>query len=281
MWRSAFRSSGLEVPAAGALAALLVGIAPVPAALAQEPQIPLEVSGATRVEFDDAAGVWRMEGDPVVLVRAGATVRAPVVRFDIRTQIVAVSGGVSFADREVTLSAASMTVWLREARALAEGGVTATVQQDGEPARLRAMRLAVFRTDGRAVASGGAVVSRGDTVLAGEVIEYEHRAGRATARQSARAQASEATLLADEIDAHFRDEEIAARGNVRLAYRDIEGRAAHAVFRRRDDLAVLSGAAEVRLGRQIVTADTVRVELQARRVTAAGTAHLVAYPAAP
>lgn len=263
----------------GALIALLVWIAP--AVLAQEPQIPLEVSGATRVEFDDAAGVWRMEGAPVVLVRAGATVRAPLVRFDIRAQIVSVSGGVTFADREVTLSAAAMTVWLREERALAEGGVTATVQQDGQPSRLTAARLAVFRTDGRAVASGGAVVRRGDTVLAGEVIEYEHRAGRATARQSASVEASEATLRADEIDARFREEEVSARGDVALTYRDIEGRAAHVVFRRRDDLAVLSGAAAVRLGRQTVTADTVRVELRARRVTAMGSAHLVAYPAAP
>lgn len=262
----------------GVLVGHTLWIAPVRMALAQEPQMPLEVTGATRVEFDDAAGVWRMEGTPVILTRRGATVRAPVVRYDIRSQIVIVSGGVTFADREIALSAAAMTVWLREERVLAEGGVTATVQQDGQPARLTCVRLAVFRTDGRAVASGGAVVRRGDMVLAGEVIEYEHRIGRAVARPSARMETADARLLADEIDARFRDEEISGRGSVILTYRDIEGRAARTVYRRRDNVAVLSGAAAVRLGQQTMTADTVSVDLAARRVIAAGTAHLVVSP---
>src|SRR2546426_551110 len=162
MWRSRLlrnRHAGLLVGlVCAALAAVATG-----QATAQQP-VPLDVTGATRVEFDDSAGVWELLGNPVTVRRGLVVLQAPAVRYDTRDQIVIASSGVSYGDDVLTAFAGTVTVWVREGRAVAEGDVQVTTRGDA-PIELRAARVELLQKQRYLIASGAARLVGGPSAL--------------------------------------------------------------------------------------------------------------------
>jgi len=278
MWRSRLlrnRHAGLLVGlVCAALAAVATG-----QATAQQP-VPLDVTGATRVEFDDSAGVWELLGNPVTVRRGLVVLQAPAVRYDTRDQIVIASSGVSYGDDVLTAFAGTVTVWVREGRAVAEGDVQVTTRGDA-PVELRAARVELLQKQRYLIASGAARLVGGPSAITADQIAYDHAARRAVASGSVQAHTPDGIFRADRVEALVLAEELIADGHVVVTRGDLEARAAHAVFRQQAGQAELSGGAVVHLGRNTMEAPTITVDLRARRVTATGGAHLVGYPAAP
>jgi len=109
-------------------------------------------------------------------------------------------------------------------------------------------------------------------------LAYDEDARQAVAGGSAVAETAEGTLRADLITAFFDRSELRADGNVVISRGDLEGRSAHGVLRQETGVVELSGGAVVRLGVHTISASAITVDLRARRVDAAGSVHLVAYP---
>lgn len=277
MW--SLHSRGRWWGGAGFLLASTLAFAPAAGqARAQQP-VPLEVTGATRVEFDDSAGVWQLYGNPVTVRRGNVTLHAPAVRYDAKDQIVIASSGVSYGDDVLTAFAGTVTVWLKEGRAVAESDVQVTYQS--EPVELHAARVDLSQRQRILIASGAARLSRGSSAITADQIAYDHPAKRAVASGSVQARTSEGTLGADRVEALLPAEEFIADGHVVVTRSNLEGHAAHAVFRQRPGMVELSGGAVVRVGRQIIQAPVITADLRAGRVTAAGGVHLVGYPVTP
>ncbi len=263
-----------------AAATALVWAAVIPpvaqGATGQGPPPLIEVSGATRVEFDDATGVWELQGAPVIVARGPVTLRAPAVRYDTKAQLVMAWGGVSYDDELLAVSAASVTVWVLDERAVAEGDVSA-VYRGGGQVQFSAARVEISGRPARVTASGGAVLVHQRATVTADEIAYDGAAEQAVASGSAVAETADGTLRADQITAFLGREEILADGNVVITRGDVEGRAARALFRQQTGVAELSGGAVVRLGPHAISALAIAVDLRTRRVDASGNVHLVAY----
>src|SRR5439155_1292718 len=81
----------------------LVAAAATGPATAQQP-LQLDVTGATRVEFNDSVGVWELYGNPVTVRRGLVVLKAPAVRYNAKDQIVIASSGVSYGDQMLIAS---------------------------------------------------------------------------------------------------------------------------------------------------------------------------------
>lgn len=218
--------------------------APANAQPSSPPQgLPIEVTGATYAELNDATGIWQLRGNPVLVRRGAMTLRAPAVTYDTRQQTVRAAGGVSYADETLTLEAPEVTMWIQDERLLAVGSVVAEQSAASDRIRLTAARLEAYGKERRLLATGAVEVSSADGTLAGERME-----------------------------AFAEREELVAEGNARIAREDIEGRAPRIVLRRRDGIAVLTGGAMVRQRGSEVRAEIVTVDLRRRRITASGQA---------
>lgn len=250
-----------------------------------QPSPPTDVTGATYVEFDASTGIWVLRGNPVVVTRGTASVRAPSITYDSRQQIVRATGGVAYADTSAALDAARATVWLAEERVLAEGEVSGVLREGGGETRLASDTLEAWRRERRAVATGNVQIRRGAFALAGNHVEYLEIQQKVIAGGRSTVTAPEGRVTADRIEAFLDREEAEASGNVEIALRatspsdpPIEGQASKAVLRRRDGIAILSGGATIRQGQNTATAMEITIDLRANRVVATGQAHLVLYP---
>lgn len=275
MWRSPSFPRWIAA-AATALAWAAVIPSTAHGATGQTPPTLIEVSGATRVEFDDATGVWELQGTPVIIARGPVTLRAPAARYDTKEQLVTAWGGVSYDDELLAVSAASVTVWVLDERAVADGDVSA-VYRGGEQAQLSAARVEIFGRPAQITASGGAVLVHQRGTVTAEEIAYDETGGQVVASGSAVAETAEGTLRADQITAFLGRNELVADGNVVITRGDLEGRSARAIFRQQTGVAELSGGAVVRLGPHTISASAIAVDLRTRRVDASGNVHLVAY----
>jgi len=275
MWRSRLLRNSHAALLVGLVCAALAAAA-TGQATAQQP-VPLDVTGATRVEFDDSAGVWELLGNPVTVRRGLVVLQAPAIRYDTRDQIVIASSGVSYGDDVLTAFAGTVTVWVLEGRAVAESDVQVTTRGD-EPVELSAARVELLQKQRYLIASGAARLVQGPAAITADQIAYDHTARRAVASGSVEAHTPDGIFSADRVEALVPAEELIADGHVVVTRGDLEARAAHAVFRQQVGQAELSGGAVVHLGRNTMEAPTITVDLRARRVTATGGAHLVGYP---
>lgn len=255
------------------LAAWLLAAAPVSAA----PPPPIEISGASRVEVDDAVGVWVLEGSPVVISRGSARLRAPSVRYDARSQVVVATGGVAYSDPSGEIQARTLTVWLAEERVLADGDVS--VLAAGPPAvEMRAARAEADRARGVVTASGDVTVRREDLILRARDVAYHQADRRVTAAGDAVVESPAGVLAADRMTALLEEDVLEADGRVRYRYRDISGTADRVRLDWRSRVAVLFGTATAQMGPHRLTAEVLTVDLAARRITAAGAARLTVVP---
>lgn len=208
---------------------------------------PVDVTGASYAELDEASGLWTLRGNPVTVRRGAITVRAPSITYDTRRRIVHATGGVSYSDASLSLAATQITAWIVEDRALAEDRVVA--MQPSQNVRITAGRLEIFGKEQRLLATGSPAISSPDGSLSG-----------------------------DRIEAFGERDEVVAEGAARLTYEDIEGSAPRIVLRRRDGLAIFSGGAVLRQGHNEVRAEVITADLRRRRVTASGRASITVHP---
>jgi lipopolysaccharide export system protein LptA len=235
------------------------------------------VTGATLVEFDDATGIWALQGRPVVITRDPIVVRADVVRYDTKQQLVSASSGVSYRDNVVEVFAATVAVWILRQQAVAEGDVNA-VYHGPEQVRLVAARVELSGRPGEAMASGKAVLTHRRGTLTAEQITYDDTVAQAVADGGATAETDDGTLRADRVEAFLSRQELVADGNVLMMGRDFEGRAARAVFNQQAGSLDLTGDAMVRLATRVFRANRIAVDIRARRVIASGGVHVIAQP---
>jgi lipopolysaccharide export system protein LptA len=228
------------------------------------------------VEFDDATGVWVLRGQPVVITRDPIVVRADLVRYDTKQQLVSASGGVSYRDSAVEVFAGTVAVWILRQQAVAEGDVNA-VYHGPDQVRLSAARVELSGP-GEATASGKAVLTHRRGTLTAEQITYNDAAAQAVADGGATAETDDGTLRADRVEAFLPRQELVADGHVLITGRDLEGRAARAVLNQQAGSLDLSGDAMVRLAAHVFRASHIAVDVRARHVTASGGVHLIAQP---
>src|SRR2546428_8140476 len=106
MWRSRLLHNSHAALLVGLVCAALAAAA-TGQATAQQP-LPLDVTGATRVEFDDSAGMWELLVNPVTVRRGLVVLQAPAVRYDTSDQTDIASSGVSYAYDVPTQVAATL-----------------------------------------------------------------------------------------------------------------------------------------------------------------------------
>ncbi|MDQ7849406.1 MAG: hypothetical protein QN152_02655 [Armatimonadota bacterium] len=231
---------------------------------------PVEVTGASYAEYDRAAGTWLLRGFPVVVAWGPARLEAPEVRYDERRGLVEASGGVVLRQETLVLRASRTAAWLRSNLVVAEEGVEVTAQRGADLVRLTAGRIEVDLARRRVMAEGSPLLTFGQMRLAGRRLEFDAAAEVGTAAGDADLTLPEGRLQAGRVEARLAEERATAVDDVRLTAGELLARAPLAVADGRAGVVTLSGGVVVRRGSHTLTAEVVRVELRARRVTATG-----------
>lgn len=264
-----------------ALAILTLGLlaAGVPARAQSPPaSAPIEISGATYVEYDDATAVVRAVGAPAVVSRGQTVLRAPRLRFDQRARVVTAEGGVDLTDPDLIVRADSAELRLTDDRIHAQGDVRMRSVRGGQSTALAAPEVDGSLRTRRFAATGGVSVTRGEWTLTGRRVDYDDATRVALASGDPVARFKDATMTAQAIT-FFIDEEIArADGSVRVRRGDLVGTAPRADVYGRDNRAVLSGGARVDRGPDRVVADIIEIDLEGTRMTARGASQIVVVP---
>jgi len=239
---------------------------------------PVEVSGASRIEYDDATGVLAAEGAPVVVTRGRTELRAPRVRYDVRARLITGTGGVIVADPELHLQAASVEVRLDDEGLRASGDVVVRGTGGAERTTLSAPELVGSLQTRQFVATGGVTVTRGEWTVTGRRVDYDDRQRLAVVTGDPMARFRDATMTARTIHLWLAEERARGEGEVRIRRGDLLGQAPRADISARDRRAVLSGGARVDRGPDRVTADVIEVDLDGTLVTARGGSRLIVTP---
>ncbi len=260
------------------VAALVLGITAGVPVFAQAPRLPVDISGATRVEYQESTGVVVAEGAPVVITRGQTVVRAPFVRFDARARVIDATGGVEVAEPGLMLRGAAAVVRLADENIRVSGGAVVRSVRDNEESVLEAEQLDGSLSTRRFVATGGVTVRRGPWTVTGQRIDYDDRSTAGVVTGSPQVRYRDATMTADAVTFNIGQELARGEGAVRLRRGELLAAAPRAEINGRTRRAVLTGGATVERGRDRLTAATVDVDLDAERVTARGEPHLVINP---
>ncbi|HYM90099.1 MAG TPA: hypothetical protein VEW91_00520, partial [bacterium] len=124
--------------AAACLAAAGLGSHPgSPAAAAAQPAArpPLEVTGATRIEYDDAARRWTFTGPRVAIVRASVRVEAPEIVYSERAREVVLPQGGAVLTPTLEVTADRIATLLDARHVTAEGHVAGRFAEEAPEKR--------------------------------------------------------------------------------------------------------------------------------------------------
>ncbi|TMI80370.1 MAG: hypothetical protein E6H04_08745 [Bacillati bacterium ANGP1] len=236
------------------------------------PRVPLEVTGATRIEYDDATKRWTFSGARVVVVRGTLRVEAPEIGYSERAREIVLPRGGTVRTPTLEVGADRLAALLDTRHVTAEGHVVGRFAGDGEPGGQRT-RWGTFAADRveaddrpdlhQIVATGQVVVDQGVAEGHAEV-----------------AQGSDA-LRAERISADLGRHDAAADGDVLLDHGEVHGSADHATYTEVGQTAVLWGHARLLRGRDTLTAERVTVLLGEDAVIGEGHVRVVAYPEEP
>lgn len=262
------------------VAAVALGLSVVATAHGQggRAPLPVEVSGASWIEYEDATGVLAAEGAPVVVTRGRTELRAPRIRYDVRARLITGTGGVTVADAELWLRAASVEVRLDDEGLRASGDVVVRGTGGAAHTTLSAPELVGSLQTRRFVATGGVIVTRGEWTVVGHRVDYDDHRRLAVVTGEPIARFRDATMAARTIQLWLAEERARGEGDVRIRRGDLVGQAPRADISARDHRAVLSGGARVDRGPDRVTADVIEVDLDGALVTARGGSRLIITP---
>jgi lipopolysaccharide export system protein LptA len=243
-------------------------------ATAQAPPV-VEITGASRAEFDEATGVWTVEGQPATVTRGRAVLRAPRIRYDQRSRIVAADGGAELTEPGLRLFAGRAEYHLSDERVRAAGQVHIVSTREAPPVEVRALEAEGLLSTRRFVATGDAVLVRGDAQLSGRRLDYDETARVAVATGAPAARVREAVLTADVITVLLVPEVLQAEGTAVVRRGDLVGSARRMEIRAREDTVFLIGGAQLVRGRDRATAEEIQAALDGSRVVARGGARVV------
>lgn len=259
------------------VAASVAAQAPAPAQRTTG-SLPVQITGAAFVEYDEAMGIWRVEGAPVTVTRGQTVVRAPRGRFDERARIVTVEGGVEVVEPGLTLRADAAELRLSDERIRARGNVRLVSTRDGQPATLVAPEAEGSLATRRFAATGGVSVTRGEWTATGRRVDYDDTDQVAVISGDPEVRFKDAVMTADTVTVWVAREEARGDGTVRLRRGELTGSGRRVEMRLRDQRATLSGAARVERGRDRLEAEEIEVELDRSRATARGAPRLTITP---
>ncbi len=267
----------------GAGLALALAIA-TPAGAGASPEVPrpVDVTGATRIEYDAKTEKYVFRGPRVVVVRGEQRLEAPVVLYDAAARRAVLPEGGTVSTPTMEMMADQMTADLGTQHFLAEGTVTARFLDQGVWMTLRAGRLeADDRPEVQRVeAAGDVVVVRDDQQLRADRIIYDRRTQQGTADGHADLRRGTDHLQADHVAADLAAREAEAIGHVVLDRESegLRGSADRATYSERTRTAVLSGHAVLARKQDVLTAGQITVHLDRHVAVAEGQARLVAFP---
>ncbi len=254
-----------------------------PAGAAASPRpVPVDVQGASRIDYDAAAEEYTFRGREVVVTRGDQRLAAPVIMYRAAARRAELPERGTVSAPAGQLTADHIVAELASRHLVAEGHVDARFLDEGVWTSMSADRVeATDRPDQReVVATGHVVATRADSELRGDRITYDRAAQHATVEGDAVATRGGDRLQADRIAADLRTHDAVATGHVVLdrAAEDMHGSADRATYAGGTRTAVLSGHARVTRDRDVVTADTITVNMAQHLATADGQFTIVAYP---
>jgi lipopolysaccharide export system protein LptA len=245
-------------------------------------RLPVDVTGATRIEYDAATQQYTFQGPRVVIVRGTERLEAPVVVYDAASRRASLPEGGTVSTPTMSLGADQMTVDLGIRHILAEGHVTARFLDQGVWTALTAGRAeADDRPESQlAEASGDAVVVREDQQLRGDRITYDRKSQHGEVLGHAELIRGTDHLWADHVSADLAAREAEAAGHVVLerAAEGTRGSADRATYSERAQAVVLAGHVMLERGRDTLTAEQITLHLDRHLAVAEGRPRLQAYP---
>ncbi len=234
----------------------------------------VELSGATRLEYDEGSRVWRAEGAPAIATRGALVLRAPRIRYDQRARTLVADGGAELSDADLTVRADLIEMHLTDDRVRASGAVRVVSGRGAKAATLVAPEVEGTLKTRKLTAAGGVTLRRGEWSLAGRRLEYDDASRTAVASGEPEARFDDTQMTADLITLLL-DEEIARGiGSARLRRADIAGSARRVDVYLKERRATLTGDAHVSRGGDRLTAEQIDVDLDGVRITARGAPRL-------
>jgi len=210
---------------------------------------PVELTADT-IEYDAATGVMSAQG-AVRLTRGGAVLTGAAAQYNTKTKEALVSGGVKVVQEDATLTAAEVRSY----------------------------------QDNYLVATGGALLAKGDSALAGPKIEYWADRQYSLASSPARLTMPDGWLTADRLEAFHGEDRAIARGDVHIVSdkRNLDATADQAVYYGGaktgvQGKVVLSGNARAVQDGNILTGKTLTIYLDDKAMDAQGRPRLVVKP---
>ena len=271
-----------------------LAVAPPPAAGGgTQIPAPVQVSGASRIEYDDSSQEWLLTGQHVVAVRDTMRLEAPEIRYNGRTRQFNMPqrGTVSAPTFEITADRIVANLLARHATA--EGNITGRFRLFAPPVHAvetAALPWTTFQADQmvaddrpdarQIVATGGVIVVREDQQLHGDRVVYNRGAAQATVDGHADLVFGADRLRADHIAADLPRRHAEADGHVLLDGEEMHGSADQGTYTGDDRTAVLSGHVVITRGRDTLTADRVTVHVNERTAIAEGHPQVSGYPPA-
>jgi lipopolysaccharide export system protein LptA len=247
---------------------------------------PLEVTGATRIEYDDASQQWVFAGPRVVVVRGTTRLEAPEMLYAERAREVTLPRGGTIATPTLEVTADRLVTDLQSRHVTADGHVSGRFSDEAPP--YPQTTWGTFRADHvvvddrqdlkQMVATGQVVILRGDRRLSGDRIVYNHQSQQGTVDGHATLEQGTSRLRADRVFADLWRREARADGHVLLDHHDMRGSADHATYSEAAQTAVLDGHVVLLRGRDTLTAQRATVLLDRDTAIAEGDVSLVAYP---
>ena len=268
-------------PRGGAAAAPALAAAP-PAVSPVRAPLPVDVTGATVIEYDDRTQQYTFRGPRVVIVRGAQRVEAPEVLYNAAARRVDLPRGGTVSAPALEVSADRIVTDLAARHVEAEGRVAGRFQDEGVWTSLAAVRVVADDQPGRrrAEAAGDVVAVRKDQELRGDRFVYDRSTRHGTVDGNAVLIRGPDTLRADRIDADLDAREAEATGHVLLdrAGQRMRASGERARYSAPTETAVLSGHPAVTQDRDSLTADEITLRLALNLVAADGHARITGFP---
>lgn len=282
IWRGAL----LALTAACLAAVRLAAGWPAAPAFAQapppEPGLPVDVTGASAVDYDAQTQQYIFTGEPVVVTRGEQRLVATEIEYNGAKRLAVLPQGGTVSTPTMELRADQITADLGNRHFQAEGRVAGRMLDQGVWTTLHAAHLvADDRPDlRRAEATGDVVAQRNDEELRADHAIYDRLTGRGTVEGHAVLTRGGDRLAADRIVADLGTDDAEATGHVTLdrTSLDTHGSGDVATYSGRSNLATLSGHAALMRQKDTVTAERITVHLDRDEVIADGHAVLVVHP---
>ncbi|MDR7435171.1 MAG: LptA/OstA family protein [Armatimonadota bacterium] len=228
---------------------------------------PVEITGASRAEYDDRTGVWVLQGEEVLLRKGDLELRAPFVRYSQKERVAFASGGVVARSRDQEVRAPEVQVFLEEERAVAHGGAMVRYSREDGETTLTADWITAWWGEGRAVAEGNVVVTSTEatapatpgegvtvTTLHAQRVQVWDRGRRAVAEGSVTVHRGDTVLTGERLEVDQRKETIVVSGSPWVRVKDTEGRAGLIEARTREEVVFLRGGVRITRGSLEATA---------------------------